>query len=173
VVGINLSPLQIASDDVAQRIERALLSSGISANRLEIEITETSLLQNDPVTLDQLRRLKTIGVSIALDDFGTGYSSLSYLVSFPLDRIKIDRLFISRLGISRESDLIVRSISQLARNFNCTVVAEGIETPEQLQRLRALRVGYGQGYLLGRPLAAEDATKLITSGRSARIAESA
>lgn len=173
VVGINLSPLQIASDDVAQRVERALLSTGIGANRIEIEITETSLLQNDPVTLDQLRRLKKIGVSIALDDFGTGYSSLSYLVSFPLDRLKIDRLFISQLGSSRESDLIVRSISQLAKNFNCTVVAEGIETPEQLQRLRALNVGYGQGYLLGRPLAAEEATKLIASGKSTRLAESA
>jgi diguanylate cyclase (GGDEF)-like protein len=173
VVGINLSPLQIATDDVAQRVERALLSSGIGANRLEIEITETSLLQNDPMTLDQLRRLKQIGVSIALDDFGTGYSSLSYLVSFPLDRIKIDRLFVRQLGRSRESDLIVRSIAQLARNFNCTVVAEGIETIEQLQRLRALNVGYGQGYLLGKPLVAEDAMNLIASGRSARLSESA
>ncbi|WP_290986154.1 EAL domain-containing protein [Hyphomicrobium sp.] len=166
VVGINLSPLQIASDDVAQRVENALKSANIGANRLEIEITETSLLQNDPLTLDQLRRLKEIGVSIALDDFGTGYSSLSYLVSFPLDRIKIDRLFISQLGSSRQSDLIVRSISQLARNLNCTVVAEGIETPEQLQRLRSLHVGYGQGYLLGMPLPARGATELIQSTKN-------
>jgi diguanylate cyclase (GGDEF)-like protein len=165
VVGINLSPLQIASDDVAKRVERALRSANVAASRLEIEITETSLLQNDPITLDQLRRLKEIGVSIALDDFGTGYSSLSYLVSFPLDRIKIDRLFVSQLGSSRQSDLIVRSISQLARNLNCTVVAEGIETPEQLQRLRSLQVGYGQGYLLGRPLSARDATELIESAK--------
>lgn len=173
VVGINLSPLQIGSDDVAQRVERALQSSGLSANRLEIEITETSLLQNDPVTLDQLKRLKQLGVSIALDDFGTGYSSLSYLVSFPLDRIKIDRLFVSQLGRSRESDLIVRSITQLARNLNCTVVAEGIETDEQLQRLRALHVGFGQGYLLGMPMAAEEATGFLASAKSKALAQSA
>jgi diguanylate cyclase (GGDEF)-like protein len=173
VVGINLSPLQIASDDVAQRVERALKSSGLPANRLEIEITETSLLQNDPVTLDQLKRLKQLGVSIALDDFGTGYSSLSYLVSFPLDRIKIDRLFVSQLGRSRESDLIVRSITQLARNLNCTVVAEGIETDEQLQRLRALHVGFGQGYLLGMPMPAAEATEFLASGKSNALAQSA
>jgi diguanylate cyclase (GGDEF)-like protein len=170
-VGINLSPLQIASDDVARRIGQALEVSGLEARRLEIEITETSLLQNDPVTLDQLRRLKQLGVSIALDDFGTGYSSLSYLISFPLDRIKIDRLFISQLGRSRESDLIVRSISQLAKNLNCSVVAEGIETEEQLQRLRALHVSYGQGYLLGRPAPADEATKFLSLGKSPPLAE--
>jgi diguanylate cyclase (GGDEF)-like protein len=172
-VGINLSPLHIASDDVAERVERALTSSGVAANRLEIEITETSLLRDDPVTLDQLARLKKLGVSIALDDFGTGYSSLSYLVSFPLDRIKIDQLFISELGRSRQSDLIVRSISQLAKNLNCTVVAEGIETDEQLQRLRALHIGYGQGYRLGRPMPAHEATALLASGKSETLARSA
>jgi diguanylate cyclase (GGDEF)-like protein len=172
-VGINLSPLQIASDDVAHRVELALRASGLEANRLEIEITESSLLQNDPMTLNQLRRLKELGVSIALDDFGTGFSSLSYLVSFPLDRIKIDRLFVSQLGRSRESDIIVRSISQLAKNLNCTVVAEGIETDEQLQRLRALHVGYGQGYLLGRPLPANEATELLASGKRSTLAQSA
>jgi EAL domain-containing protein (putative c-di-GMP-specific phosphodiesterase class I) len=173
VVGINLSPLQIASDDVARRVERALNSSGIAASRLEIEITETSLLRNDPVTLEQLKRLKGLGVSIALDDFGTGYSSLSYLISFPLDRIKIDRLFISQLGRSRESDLIVRSISQLAKNLNCSVVAEGIETEEQLHRLRALHIGYGQGYLLGKPVSADEATELLALGKRTALAQSA
>lgn len=168
-VGINLSPLQIASEDVAQRVERALASSGLPAERLEIEITETSLLQDDPTTLNQLKRLKELGVSIALDDFGTGYSSLSYLVSFPFDRIKIDRLFVSQLGFSRESDLIVRSITQLARNLNCTVVAEGIETDEQLQRLRALRVGFGQGYKLGRPVPSHEATLLLASDKTAAL----
>ncbi|MET0407438.1 MAG: EAL domain-containing protein [Hyphomicrobium sp.] len=172
-VGINLSPLQIATEDVALRVERALAASGIDASRLEIEITETSLLENDPATRDQLRRLKQLGVSIALDDFGTGYSSLSYLVSFPLDRIKIDRLFVSQLGRSRESDLIVRSVTQLAKNLNCSVVAEGIETDEQLDRLRALHVGYGQGYLLGRPMPASEATALIAPSNIKSIAQRA
>ncbi len=172
-VGINLSPRQIASDDVAHRIERAMLATGIAASRLEIEITETSLLQNDPVTLDQLRRLKELGVSIALDDFGTGYSSLSYLVSFPLDRIKIDRLFVSQLGRSKESDLIVRSVAQLAKNLNCSVVAEGIETTEQLRRLRAFNISCGQGYLLGMPGPAKEATELLALGKSSSLAQSA
>jgi diguanylate cyclase (GGDEF)-like protein len=173
VVGINLSPLQIASDDVTRRVERALNASGIGADRLEIEITETSLLRNDPVTLEQLRNLKELGVSIALDDFGTGYSSLSYLVDFPFDRIKIDRLFINELGRSRKSDFIVRSISQLAKNLDCTVVAEGIETEEQLHRLRALHVGYGQGFLLGKPVPANDATELLALDEGTALAQSA
>ncbi len=173
MVNVNLSPLQIASDDVVHRIEQALRQTGLPANRLEIEITESSLLQNDPVTLDQLKRLKDLGASIALDDFGTGNSSLSYLVSFPIDRIKIDRLFVSQLGRSRESDLIVRSIVQLAKNLNCSVVAEGIETAEQLQRVRTLHVSYGQGYLLGKPMPAKEATELLALGKSAHIAQSA
>jgi diguanylate cyclase (GGDEF)-like protein len=172
-VGVNLSPLQIASDDVAHRIERVLRATGLPARRLEVEITETSLLQNDTSTLDQLKMLKDIGVSIALDDFGTGYSSLSYLVSFPLDRIKIDRLFVSQLGRSKQSDLIVRSITQLAKNLNCSVVAEGIETIEQHQKLRALHVSYGQGFLLGMPLPADEATKLLAAGKSPAFAQSA
>lgn len=172
-IGINLSPLQIASDDVAQRIERALQETGVAAERLEIEITESSLLQNDPVTIDQLKRLKKLGVSIALDDFGTGFSSLSYLVSFPFDRIKIDRLFVSQLGRSRESDLIVRSIAQLAKNLSCTVVAEGVETEEQLQKLRALHVSHGQGFLLGKPVPAKQAAELLAMGKNTRLARSA
>ena len=172
-VSVNLSPQQIASDDVAHHIERVLRSTGLPARRLEVEITETSLLQNDPSTLDQLRMLKELGVSIALDDFGTGYSSLSYLVSFPLDRIKIDRLFVSQLGRSKQSDLIVRSVTQLAKNLNCSVVAEGIETVEQIQRLRGLHVSYGQGFLLGMPLPLDEATKLLAAGKSPALAQSA
>jgi diguanylate cyclase (GGDEF)-like protein len=172
-VGLNLSPMQIASEDIVDHIERALMKWGVAPSRLEIEITETSLLENDRVTRNQLERLKRLGVSIALDDFGTGYSSLSYLVSFPLDRIKIDRLFVSQLGSSRESDLIVRSVTHLAKNLNCSIVAEGIETEEQLQHLRALHVSFGQGYLLGKPMTADQATALIAGGVSGKLAHSA
>ena len=145
----------------SSHIEHALRTTGLPARRLELEITETSLLQSNPETIDSLRRLKDMGISIAMDDFGTGYSSLSYLVSFPFNRIKIDRLFVSQLNRSRQSDLVVRSIAQLAKNLNCTVVAEGIETPEQLQRLRSLNISHGQGYLLGKPLSAFETTELL------------
>jgi EAL domain-containing protein (putative c-di-GMP-specific phosphodiesterase class I) len=167
IVGVNLSPLQIASGDIAARVERVLKATGLPARRLELEITETSLLQSDPGTIDSLRRLKEMGVSIALDDFGTGFSSLSYLISFPFNRIKIDRLFISQIGRSKQSDLIVRSVAQLAKNLRCSVVAEGIETIEQLQRLRSLSVSHGQGFLLGRPLSAPETSQLLAAERAA------
>jgi EAL domain-containing protein (putative c-di-GMP-specific phosphodiesterase class I) len=151
----------------------ALKASGLPAHRLEVEITEKSLLQNDVETIEALWRLKDIGVSIALDDFGTGYSSLSYLVSFPFDRIKIDGLFVSQIARSKQSELIVRAIAHLAKNLNCTVVAEGIETAEQLQRLQALQVTYGQGSLLGRPLPAAETAKLFLIPDEMAFAQSA
>jgi diguanylate cyclase (GGDEF)-like protein len=172
-VGVNLSPLQIASGDVTSPIEHALKLSGLPARRLELEITETSLLQSNPDTIASFRRLKDMGISIALDDFGTGFSSLGYLVNFPFNRIKIDRLFVSQLGCSRESDLIVRSIAQLANNLSCSVVAEGIETAEQHRRLRAFNVSHGQGFYLGRPMSAREISKLFAAEDSAALAESA
>jgi len=173
VVGVNLSPLQIASGDVMGPIERALKSSGLPARRLELEITETSLLQSNPDTIESFRRLKEMGISIALDDFGTGFSSLGYLVNFPFNRIKIDRLFVSQLGSSRQSDLIVKSVAQLAKNLKCSVVAEGIETAEQHRRLRAFNVSHGQGFYLGRPVSAREALKLLAADDAHALAESA
>ena len=173
VIGINLSPLQIASGDVVSLIEHALQTTGLQARRLELEITETSLLQCNPETIESLRHLKDMGISIAMDDFGTGYSSLSYLVSFPFNRIKIDRLFVNQLNRSRQSDLVVRSIAQLAKNLNCTIVAEGIETPEQLQRLRSPNISHGQGYLLGKPLSAFETTELLAARDATDLAQSA
>jgi EAL domain-containing protein (putative c-di-GMP-specific phosphodiesterase class I) len=173
VVGINLSPLQIVSGDITNHIAEALRTTGLPAHRLELEITETSLLQNNPETLGSLRRLKEMGISIAMDDFGTGYSSLSYLVKFPFNRIKIDRLFISQLGRSQQSDLVVRAVAQLARSLNCTVVAEGIETTEQLRRLQALDISHGQGFLLGQPLPEAEVTKLLAGLDCTSFAQSA
>jgi EAL domain-containing protein (putative c-di-GMP-specific phosphodiesterase class I) len=114
-------------------------------------------MQIDPETINSLRQLNEMGVSIALDDFGTGYSSLSYLIKFPFNRIKIDRLFISQLGRSAQSDLIVCSIARLAQSMNCSVVAEGIETAEQHDRLRTLEISHGQGTRIGPPLSAAEA----------------
>jgi diguanylate cyclase (GGDEF)-like protein len=173
-VGINISSLQIGSGNIAASVEKALKATGLPARRLEleIEVTESNLMQADPETVDALRCLKDAGVSIALDDFGTGYSSLSYLVKFPFNRIKIDRLFVSQLGRSAQSELIVRSIAQLAHTLDCSVVAEGIETDEQRLRVRALDVSYGQGMLLGAPLSADEAASLLR-GEAPALARSA
>jgi EAL domain-containing protein (putative c-di-GMP-specific phosphodiesterase class I) len=173
-VGINLSSLQICSGNIATTVEKALKATGLPARRLEleIEVTESNLIQTDPETVDSLKRLKDAGVSIALDDFGTGYSSLSYLVKFPFNRIKIDRLFVSQLGRSAQSDLIVCSIAQLAQKLDCSVVAEGIETDDHRERVRALDVSYGQGALLGGLLSAAETEKLIAS-ESLELARSA
>jgi diguanylate cyclase (GGDEF)-like protein len=162
-VSINLSSLQIGPESVAAIVKKALNVTGLPAQRLEleIEVTESSLMQIDPGAIDSLRQLNHMGVSIALDDFGTGYSSLSYLIKFPFNRIKIDRLFVSQLGRSAQSDLIVCSIARLAQSMNCSVVAEGIETVEQHSRLRALEISHGQGPRIGLPLSAAEAIALL------------
>lgn len=164
-VGINMSSMRIGVENIAVSVERALESAGLPPSRLELEmeVTEASLMNADAEVIASLRRLKDIGVSIALDDFGTGYSSLGYLVKFPFNRIKIDRLFVSQLGQSAQSELIVRSIAELAQRLNCSVVAEGIETDDQRRRVLALDVTYGQGMLLGAPLSAPEAAVLLMS----------
>ncbi len=164
-VGINMSSMRIGVENIAVSVERALKSAGLPPSRLELEmeVTEASLMNADAEVIASLRRLKDIGVSIALDDFGTGYSSLGYLVKFPFNRIKIDRLFVSQLGQSAQSELIVRSIAELAQRLNCSVVAEGIETDDQRRRVLALDVTYGQGMLLGAPLSAPEAAVLLMS----------
>ncbi len=164
-VGINMSSMRIGVENIAVSVERALKSAGLPPSRLELEmeVTEASLMNADAEVIASLRRLKDIGVSIALDDFGTGYSSLGYLVKFPFNRIKIDRLFVSQLGQSAQSELIVRSIAELAQRLNCSVVAEGIATDDQRRRVLALDVTYGQGMLLGAPLSAPEAAVLLMS----------
>lgn len=173
-VGINMSSMRVSVGNIAESVEKALKAAGIPASRLEleIEVTETSLMHADLEAIESLRRLKDIGVSIALDDFGTGYSSLGYLVKFPFNRIKIDRLFVSQLGHSAQSELIVRSIAELAHRLNCTVVAEGIETDEQRRRVLDLDVPLGQGVLLGAPLSAAETASLLLSEAPA-LAQSA
>jgi len=154
-VAVNISPTEIISGNLGSNITKALKISGLPASRLEIEITETALLNNVRSVQRQLHDIKKIGAHISMDDFGTGYSSLSYLANFPFDKIKIDRSFIHDLEHSPKSLAIVRTIIQLARNFECAVVAEGLETSEQLVSLKDLGVNQGQGYYLSKPLPTE------------------
>ncbi len=146
-IAVNVSPVQLKCPTLALKIVNALENSGLRASRLEIEITEAVLIRDDETALTILHQLRDIGVRIALDDFGTGYSSLSYLKRFPFDKIKIDRCFISDITEIDGSSAIVQAVVNIAASRNMTTTAEGVETLEQKQRLRALGCTEMQGYL--------------------------
>jgi len=150
-VGVNLSPVQFRHGDLPILVHSILLETGLAPPRLELEVTEGVLIDDFPRTVSVLRRLKALGVRIAMDDFGTGYSSLSYLQAFPFDKIKIDQRFISNLNQNAQSATIVRAVIGLARGLDIPVVAEGVETKEQLEFLATEKCDQVQGYLIGRP----------------------
>jgi len=165
-VAVNLSPLQFKNANLVQTVTAALAAAGLSPRRLELEITESVLLQeneNNPATL---HRLRDLGVRIALDDFGTGYSSLSYLRVFPFDRIKIDGSFVKELPHNVECVSIVRAMADLACGLHMATTAEGVETPEQFEALRTYGCAAAQGYLFSRPLPAADVRELLGRNRS-------
>ncbi len=151
-IAVNLSPVQFASQDLPAQVARILARTGLDPERLELEVTEGVLIDDTDRAMAVLGALKAQGVRIALDDFGTGYSSLSYLRRFPFDRVKIDRSFISDLGVDPNADAIVRCILVMSATLGLNVTAEGIETAEQMTLLRSLNCGHLQGYLLGRPI---------------------
>jgi diguanylate cyclase (GGDEF)-like protein len=150
-VAVNLSPVQFRHGDLPALVHTILLETGLPASRLELEVTEGVLIDDFPRTVSILRRLKSFGVRIAMDDFGTGYSSLSYLQAFPFDKIKIDQRFISNLKEGSQSATIVRAVIGLARGLDIPVVAEGVETKEQLDFLASENCDKVQGFLIGRP----------------------
>lgn len=151
-ISVNVSPVQFKQGNLVLSVERALKQSGLEPKRLEIEITEGVLIDDRDRALDQLQRLKALGVRVAMDDFGTGYSSMSYLRTFPFDQIKLDRSFITGLSSNREARAIVRATTSLARDLDMGVVAEGVEFEEDLDFLRSEQRIDIQGYLLSRPL---------------------
>jgi len=160
-VAVNVSPVQFKGQTLALAVISALAASGLPARRLEIEITEAVLIQCSEATFATLHQLHDIGVQIAMDDFGTGYSSLSNLRRFPFDKIKIDRSFISDLSNEEDSLAIVRAIAVLACSLNMTTTAEGVETPQQLERVRALGCTEMQGYLFSPPRPVAEILPLI------------
>jgi len=162
-MSINLSARQFQQPTLVEDIAHALRATGLPAANLMVEVTESLAMRDAASAATILAELKVLGVRVAIDDFGTGYSSLSYLHRFPADVLKIDRSFVSRLGRERHDLAIVEAIVALARGLDMEVTAEGIETNEQLARLRTLRCEHGQGYLFSRPLAALAATDLLAS----------
>ncbi len=167
-VAVNFSPQQFHQRDVMNEIRYALEVSGLPANRLEIEITESSLLRNTQLTHDVLSQLHALGVRIALDDFGTGYSSLSYLHNFPMQKVKIDRSFLEGIDTDRPLTLL-RGVARLSADLGMSVVVEGIETNEQLELINADgTVSEAQGYLFSRPVPAVRIRQLLNASHGTR-----
>ncbi len=164
-LAVNVSPVQFARGDLVRTIEHALTRSGLPAERLELEITESVLLHENQGVRRTIDEVLGMGVNFALDDFGTGYSSLTYIHKFPIAKIKIDRSFVSEIPLSQEAAAIVSAVAALARSLDIRLNAEGIETREQLELLRLLGCAEGQGYLFGKPKPAEAAAQLIESRR--------
>jgi predicted signal transduction protein with EAL and GGDEF domain len=160
-VAVNASPVQFRHKGLVSAVMSALAASGLRPDRLELEITETVLMHNNEATLAILHQLRGLGVRISMDDFGTGYSSLSYLRSFPFDKIKIDQSFIRDLAAKPDSIAIIRAVAGLGHSFGMTTTAEGVETQEQLDQMRAEGCTEVQGYFYSKPLAARDIPPLL------------
>jgi EAL domain-containing protein (putative c-di-GMP-specific phosphodiesterase class I) len=171
-LAVNVSPVQFKSRTLPLRIVSALAASGLPASRLELEITEAVLIRDDETALAILHQLRETGVRIALDDFGTGYSSLSYLQRFPFDKIKIDRCFVNDIAEPGGSSGIVRAVVNIATERHMTTTAEGVETQQQKQLLRALGCSEMQGYLFSRPKPATEIRQLFFAHREQPVAQS-
>lgn len=165
VVGVNLSALQFKRDDIVKVVRGALGEAGLAADALELELTESMLLEDFEATLKALRALKQIGVRLSIDDFGTGYSSMSYLKTLDIDKLKIDQSFVRDLHSDSDDEAIVRAIIQMAHSLQLATIAEGVEQQIQLDALKAFGCDEIQGYLISRPRSAEDFAEFLRSGR--------
>jgi diguanylate cyclase (GGDEF)-like protein len=164
-ISVNLSGKQFAQTNLIEQVKQILAESELDPRSLKLEITESVVMENAEIASSMLLQLRALGVQLSIDDFGTGYSSLSYLHRFPVNTLKIDRSFISRLGAGDENTEIVRTIMTLANNLGMDVVAEGVETEEHLKHLKQIRCQYAQGYLFSKAVDAETASALLQGER--------
>jgi EAL domain-containing protein (putative c-di-GMP-specific phosphodiesterase class I) len=155
VMGVNLSGRQVRDPELAATVARVLASTGLPPSSLRLELTEQVLVDNSPATASTLMALKALGVQLAIDDFGTGYSSLGSLRHLPVEGLKIDRSFVTGMGLDPSASAIIEAFVALARALDLAVTAEGIETPEELDRVRAAGCEIGQGFLFGPPVTPE------------------
>ena len=170
-VAVNVSAKQLEADVLYDAVQQALEKSGLKANRLELEITETALLGDSDAAQKTLRRIHALGVGIALDDFGTGYSSLSHLMRFPLDKVKIDRSFTILSDKEQKAAILIANVARLSRQLGMVVTVEGIETSEQLERMKRLGpISQGQGYLFGKPMPSVAVDKLFSGADTLYVA---
>ncbi|MGN6216774.1 MAG: putative bifunctional diguanylate cyclase/phosphodiesterase [Solirubrobacterales bacterium] len=161
-LSVNVSALQLDTDDLLDHVTEALDDSGLAAEALTIEITETTLMSNAQETARRLNELKALGIKIAVDDFGTGYSSLSHLRQFPVDVLKIDRSFVAQLAEGGEGEILLHTLVQLGKALEIETTAEGIERPQDLSLIRAKECDSAQGFLFTRPLSAQDADSFFS-----------
>ena len=164
-VHVNLSPSRLHDASIASQVEAALEESGLEPVLLTLEITEGAVLGDARAAEQQISRLKSLGVRLALDDFGTGYSSLNYVRRFPVDAVKVDRVFIDGLALDRGTAALVQAVVKLGHGLSLDVIAEGIEQPAQIESLLDLECRLGQGWLLSRPLPEEDLEAYLQESR--------
>jgi EAL domain-containing protein (putative c-di-GMP-specific phosphodiesterase class I) len=160
-LSVNLSAKQFGQVDLVERIRDALEESGLDPRHLKLEITESAVIDNPGSAGAMLQQLKELGIQVQMDDFGTGYSSLSSLHSLPLDALKVDRSFVSRMTENPATTQLVRTIALLARGLGLAVIAEGVETQAQLDEVRAMGCDFAQGFLLAPPLEPEAMRALL------------
>jgi diguanylate cyclase (GGDEF)-like protein/PAS domain S-box-containing protein len=165
-MAINLSPVQFAQPDLAEHLAHTLGACGVNPSRIRLELTEGVLLEDEEAAIRVLHQLREIGVGLCMDDFGTGYSSLGYLHRFPLDILKVDRSFVSRMDRDPRSGQLVHAIINLSHILGVRVVAEGVETGEQLEALREMGCDHVQGFLIAEPMGADRAAQLMAEGRT-------
>jgi len=162
-ISINLSPKQLLDEKLVNKVSRILAETKVQPDWIELEITETAIMENQEVTAVLLEKLKGMGINLSIDDFGTGYSSLSYLKHFPVDILKIDRAFISDIVDDHHDQVLVRTISEIAHRFDLVVVAEGVETQEQLEQLKKYNCDEIQGYIFSKPVLSSEAIDLLNT----------
>jgi EAL domain-containing protein (putative c-di-GMP-specific phosphodiesterase class I) len=165
-VAVNVSPLQLRRRDFVDRVLAGIEPSGVNLAGLDIEITESMLMHDLELSIRKLTQLREAGIGVAIDDFGTGYSSLRLLAKLPVDTLKIDRSFVQGIADTPNVATLVSTVVALARAFNMKTVAEGVETPEQLQKLRLVKCDQAQGYLFSRPVPASDVPSVIARLRT-------
>jgi len=168
-MAVNLSAVQFKRGSVEQSVIHALEESRMNPALLELELTESILIQNVEGVLDCVKRLKLLGVKLSIDDFGTGYSSLSYLKRFDIDKLKIDQSFVRDLGSDPDDAAIVRAIIQMARSLNLRTIAEGVETADMLHQLRVFGCDEAQGYHFARPMSADAVASYIRQAKTVEL----
>jgi len=165
-VAVNISAVQLRHKDFLESVRDILTETGLEPRWLELELTESVLMQDTESTGRTLQALKTMGVRLAVDDFGTGYSSLSYLTQFPIDTLKIDLSFVHKMLLNANDASVISAVISMGRNLSQRVIAEGVETEEQLRFLQARRCDEGQGNYFSHPLSAEDFAKFVKARAS-------
>ncbi|MBF0187613.1 MAG: EAL domain-containing protein, partial [Magnetococcales bacterium] len=164
-VGVNISPIQFKRQDIASLVESLIEETGLDPQLLDLEITESAIMDDVDKAVAMLNRINSLGVKLSIDDFGTGYSSLSQLRQFPFKTLKIDRSFVNHINENAGDKAIVTAIIAMAHSLDQTVIVEGLETKEQLSIMRHLRCNEMQGFLFSAPQPAEKMTEMLRQGR--------